>query len=67
MAKYKVYEKSSQGHVVKVHRDSDWQEFIVKLDGYEPGSYHCQDKQEAIQNADHMLDLACKPEAITAS
>jgi len=50
----------TETHVVKVYRDSEWQEYVARVAAkgqpwYEPADYHTTDKDDAIDSARDML------------
>jgi hypothetical protein len=63
--KRRVFQSSHGNRSVKVFRDTEWQEYIVRYYWaaekggqpvlYESADYHCDDKAEAIATAEHYL------------
>ena len=56
----KIYENATKNVAVKVFKDTEWGEYIAKLyvngTEYKPASYHTDDKQDAIDTANAMLN-----------
>ena len=44
---------------VKVYRDAEWDEYVVKVKGKPEASYHTDDKQDALATANIMAASEC--------
>jgi hypothetical protein len=60
MAARKVLEETDGRFMVRVYRDSEWQEWQARLyengKEYVPARAYCDSKQEAVDTARHMLN-----------
>jgi hypothetical protein len=58
MTMKKLFEKTLYAHTVKVLRNAEWHEYVVRLDDDKKSDYFTTDKQDALDTAEHMIQQA---------